>query len=398
MLKSSRRALASLVVCAGLALLGVTASVAQAAGEPATVKVRVEGFNGVTLLPETEVRTTTTPVPVQGGTCSGTSAGGALYDAVQGDWKATLEEEGVEIDGIDGVELPSFSEPSSYAYWSFWLNNEFAPKGACEEELGAGADVVFVGQCFANGPECLTSTTAPDHFLTMSEPATRVFNVGESVTVKVGSLSTSSGAPESTLPEGVTVKAGPQSAAAGPAGLTSLKLTTAGTYSLQAQAGDSSPSDSFAICVHNGNDGACGSQGPMNTIGNVAVAPPYKGPYALVAQVSAPLDGHVYAHGKGPRLLDGKVLSHSAVSSVSLELRREYKGRCFAYEGVKGRFLKATCGTGKPFAVSGNGLFSYLLPSTLAPGRYVLDVQASDAVGNQTTLARGTSRLVFYVR
>ncbi len=60
--------------------------------------------------------------------------------------------------------------------------------------------------------------------------------------------------------------------------------------------------------------------------------------------------------------------------------------------------MRARCGTGKPFQVSTNGLFSYLLPSALAPGRYVLDIQATDAAGNRTTLARGTSRIVFYVR
>ena len=33
----------------------------------------------------------------------------------------------------------------------------------------------------------------------------------------------------------------------------------------------------------------------------------------------------------------------------------------------------------------------------LPPGRYVLNLAASDAAGNQTTLARGSSRIVFYV-
>ena len=34
----------------------------------------------------------------------------------------------------------------------------------------------------------------------------------------------------------------------------------------------------------------------------------------------------------------------------------------------------------------------------LAPGRYVLDIEATDVAGNHTSLARGTSRIVFYVR
>ena len=52
----------------------------------------------------------------------------------------------------------------------------------------------------------------------------------------------------------------------------------------------------------------------------------------------------------------------------------------------------------RSFKVSTAPSFSYLLPSTLAPGRYVLDIQATDVAGNRTTLARGTSRIVFYVR
>ena len=34
----------------------------------------------------------------------------------------------------------------------------------------------------------------------------------------------------------------------------------------------------------------------------------------------------------------------------------------------------------------------------LPPGRYVLDIEATDVTGNHTSLARGTSRIVFYVR
>jgi hypothetical protein len=47
--------------------------------------------------------------------------------------------------------------------------------------------------------------------------------------------------------------------------------------------------------------------------------------------------------------------------------------------------------------VSSNALFSYFLPFALSPGRYVLDTEATDVAGNHTSLARGTSRIVFYV-
>jgi hypothetical protein len=41
---------------------------------------------------------------------------------------------------------------------------------------------------------------------------------------------------------------------------------------------------------------------------------------------------------------------------------------------------------------------SYLLPHRLGRGRYVLDVIATDGAGNREALARGTSRVVFFVR
>jgi hypothetical protein len=117
-----------------------------------------------------------------------------------------------------------------------------------------------------------------------------------------------------------------------------------------------------------------------------------------VAGVKGLADGHVYPPGAAPRVLSGNVISHTAVSSVSLRLRREYRGRCFAFNGATERFRRARCGSGAFFKVASNGVFSYQLPAALAPGRYVLDVEASDAAGNQTTLARGSSRIVFYVR
>ncbi len=383
-------------------LLSVLASAAVAA-EPETVTVRVEGFNGVTLVPQTQVTTSTTPVPVEGGTCSGTSAGGALYDATHGDWEAQLEGEGVAILGIEGVDLPPFG-PSDYAYWAIWVNNEFAKTGACGEQVGAGADIVFAGQCFALGPECSSSATAPEHFLTMklTSPTSGDVGVGEPVSVTLGSLGTESGVTES-LPAGMTVAGMPVNP--NPQGIATLQFTAAGTYTLQARAPDSVPSDPYTICVHNGNDGTCGTQtspgssSPSISVrGTITQQAPYTGRYALVPQLTSPIDGHVYKRGHAPRLLSGTVLAHTTVSSISLELRREYRGRCYAYDGVSTRFVRARCGTGSQFKVSSDGLFSYLLPEALPPGRYVLDIGATDAAGNHTTLARGSSRIVFYVR
>lgn len=392
MLNSRRISLALGVASILFSLFG---SSALAAGPP-TVTVRVEGFNGVTLVPQTQVTTTTAPVPIEGGVCSGTSIGGALYDATHGDWEAVESAEGVELLGIEGLDFPAFGA-GNYGFWSIWLNNEFAQHGACDEQLEPNADLVFNAQCFALGPNCPTSATTPDHFLTMKPPTSRDVGVGESVSVTVGSLNTVTATPEA-LPEGVTVTGGPASSLS-PQGVATLTFTSAGTYTLQARAVDSVPSDPYTVCVHNGNDGTCGTPGPAGVkSASAPVAPPYTGPYAVVAKATGVIEQHVYPRKDAPRVLSGTVLAHTPVASVSIELRRSYKGRCYAFNGVSTRFAKARCGQGSFFKVSNNGTFSYLLPSALAPGRYVLDIEATDAAGNHTTLARGSSRVVFYVR
>lgn len=397
--------------CLALALVGACISLAVpsaslAAGEPATVKVRVEGPGGHTLLAQTEVTTTTVPVPVTGGSCSGTSAGGALYDAVQGNWRARLEPEGVEIDGIEGLNLRSFAE-GTHAYWAFWLNNEFAPLGACAEEVKAGADIVFEMQCYAAGPECTESATAPDHFLMATAPASRTLLVGESASMTVGSLSTQTGSSEPSLPAQTLVSAGSQSVAPGAGGIATLKFEAPGQYTIQASAPDSVPSDPYKICVHAPGDGGCGTTAVSTTTPSSA-APGvqeqqqqpqrYSGPFALAARSDEPVEGRVYPAGHGPRILSGKILSHEPVTAVSLELRRSNRGQCSFYDGPRGRFVASRCGRGKSFAASKEASFSYLLPAALGPGRYVLDIAALDAGGDRTSLARGFSRIVFYVR
>jgi len=409
MLTSRRMSLALGAACMMFAAFASSAW----AGEPATVTVRVEGFNGVTLLPQTQVTTSTAPIPVESGSCSGTSAGGALYDATHGNWKVKEEGQGVAILGIDGVNLPPFGS-GDYAYWALWVNDKFAELGACSEELQAGDHVVFVGQCFALGSECPTSESAPDHFLTETAPSANVANVGEAVSVTIGSLSTASGAGEATLPTGVTVTGAAQPVSPNDQGVATLSFPSAGNYTIQAHAPDAVPSDPFTICVHNGNDGTCGTTAPTTSststststgtstaatgVAGFARSAPYTGPYALVARATDLIEDHTYGRTNAPRVLSGTVLAHSAVSTVSLQLRRRYKGRCYAYNGTRERFMPARCGKGSYFKVSTSASYSYLLPAALAPGRYVLDIRATDASDNHTTLARGSSRIVFYVR
>jgi hypothetical protein len=387
----------SLVLCAVCPLLAVFASTALAA-EPATVTVRVEGLSE-TKLPATQVTTTTTPVVADGkaeDSCAGTSALGALQLATGGNWSGPWNGEfkQYEIYTIEG-ESHFFEKaaPANY-FWSFWLDDKEASAGACEAELHSGDQVLFFPSCYG--------TACPPEPLPLGIEAPATADVGEAVPLTVTRYSTQGeGAPAS----GATISGAPASATADSTGHATVTFSTPGTYTLQATAPESVRTEA-TICVHGGNDGTCGttktsgvgtSTSGTTTAGSVAVAP-YKGPYALVAKASSVTEGHVYERGDAPRILSGSVLAHTTVTATSVELRREYRGRCYAYDGVTTRFARARCGEGSFFKVSNNGTFSYLLPAALAPGRYVLDIEATDAAGNRTALARGTTRVVFYVR
>ena len=86
---------------------------------------------------------------------------------------------------------------------------------------------------------------------------------------------------------------------------------------------------------------------------------------------------------RAPRLLAGTISAHTAVASVSLELRRSFRGHCSFYDAVRARFVGARCGKGRQFQVANAAAFSYLLPKRLGPGRYVLDSVKGADLGMQ---------------
>ena len=384
----------SLALCAAVVSLPMLVSSAHAAA-PAAVNVRVEGV-GQTLVAPTEVTTTSAAVVRDGNlehACSGTSALGALQVATSGNWNGTwFSGLGYSVETIAG-ESHQFEEgaPANF-FWSFWLDNKPATTGLCEAELQPGESVLLFPDCFSESGAC---PPAPNP-LGIAAPA--IAQAGTPFTVTVTSYANASGAPSPAA--GATVSGGGVSAIADAGGHATLSLASAGVVTLQVSAPASVRTET-SVCVHAGNDGTCGSSGPSGAATGSGVlgfsSASYHGPYAVVAKVAGVLDGHRYARDRAPRTLSGNVLAHTAVATVSLELRRSYRGHCRAYNGTSERFLAARCGHGSFFKVSSSPSFSYLLPESLRPGRYVLDVQASDAAGNRTKLARGTSRVVFYV-
>ena len=407
MLVASRRSpLALLLALLASLLLASTAM----AGTPSTVTVRVVGLTGTTLLPQTQVTTTTTPIDPDGNpsdTCPGTSAAGALYDATHGNWVVLYEEKfGYQIDGIQGLNFPPFSQAPD-AYWSFWMNDAPEEVGACGQELSSGDDVVFFAQCDAEGTDCPASKTAPEHFLTETSPATA--QVGTPIEVMVGSLNTETGKADASLPNGITVSAGSLSATPNARGVAMLTFPSTGTYTIETAAPDSVPSDPHTICVHNGNDGTCGTTVenpiacPATTVaceGPAKVHFPPLQPPPDVPRVGGVVNGHVYSSRGAPRILAGSVEipAGDTLREVRIALERTIHHRCFAFSGRRGAFVRASCHATRFFDVADTTSFSYLLPARLPAGRYVYDIEAVDNAGTVTRLADGVSHVVFDVK
>jgi hypothetical protein len=367
---------------------------------PATVSVRVEGLTE-TKLPQTQVTTTTQHVVKDGKPedfCPGTNAIGALELATGGNWSGKWFAGGLNSEGKFkglGYALETVLGEShafgSGAFWDVWYDNREATEGPCEHELQPG-DQILLFPCPER--ECLP--------LGVEAPSS--VGVGEAVQVTVKKYSS---AGEGSAVTGASITGASAPATSDASGHATVCFSSAGQFTLRVAAPELVRTEA-AILVHNGSDGSCAtstalalsasSSSPAGATAGQKQSAPYKAPYAVVAKIAGVPEHHIYRRGHAPRLLTGAVSAHTAVTSVSIALRRRYRNRCLAYSGAREQFVRARCGTAPFFEVSHTPSFSYLLPAPLLPGRYVLDVEATDAAGNRTTLARGTSRIVFFVR
>jgi hypothetical protein len=350
----------------------------------------------------------TKPEPVSG--CPGTSVAAAINLAVNGNWDhGEANNGGGDFTQTILGETHDFSNNSDT--WAEWVDYKWGG-GICSDMLNDGDQVVMVAD--NEPPPYYSPTRLP---LTVSGAPVSV-DAGTPFTVNVQEIHTPPNAyanPGDGTPQpaqGATVAGGGASANSDASGNATVTLITPGNATLRATKPGDAPSATFSVCVHNGNDGNCGTTAPSqssgtqsSTVGGSAALPalvpaaaPYTGPYAVVAEAVGVLDGHVYRRGHAPRVLGGRISSRSAIASVSIRLRRSFHGRCQAYSGRTERFFAAPCGQAWYFKVGSGATFSYLLPATLAPGRYVYDILATDVAGNRVQPARGSSRVVFYVR
>jgi hypothetical protein len=362
---------------AGLVCLAVP--VAASAAGPANVTVRVEGAAD-TLLPRGAVATTTTPVNKtgrQGEECSGTSAAGALERATNGEWAGAWSQYGYSVDEIK-KERHTFSDPE---FWSIWLNGKPTSTGLCDTELQEGDSVLFFPQ-----ENCFGANCNPFEVLDLQVPATA--QRGVAFTAKVVQLS--GGFDESFNP---TVAASPADGAtisvpggAVTTGADGTAQVTLGMEPGQIQLRVAKPGairETETICLAEGADGRCGAADKS----------------APQTRITSVREGAAYSRSEAPRELNGTVSADpSGLLGVKLRMTRRSGGKCWYLSGPKDAFVPTRCGRSFRFAIGDRADWSYLLPSALKPGRYVLDVISIDKNHNRDTLARGRNRMVFTVR
>lgn len=365
------------IVVAALVVSGLVAAPAQAG--PANVTVRVEG-EAQTLVPRSAVRTNDAPVAQDGSnSCPGTSALGALSQAVAGDFSGSWHPSfGFLLERIKGETrtAPAGADPAPY--WSFWVNYAYQSKGLCQTEVQEGDDVLVFADCFSGTGKCAS----------MSSPL-RIAGVpptvapGSPVTVKLEEFSVDfgTGTTSAEPAEDVTIRAAGQTVTTGADGSAQLSFSAPGAVSIEA----SKPGrvrTAAITCVTNGNDGSCGSQLPRDAVLGTERPDDRTAP---VASFSRLRNGRVFKRANAPRRIRGKVTPDpSGLQSVRLSILRKAGDRCWTFDGASERFERHGCGGRSSFRIGDRQRFSYLLPGRLPKGRYTIRAVAIDNAGNDS--------------
>jgi hypothetical protein len=400
-----------ILACLAVSALAILSLCSAASAAPITVNLRVEGATAT--LYEGPVSTEAIPALVtaaspEGNPCdvahnganggfvpSGASPTAALFDAAQANgfgfnakWFASLNDFEVTKAGSD----ENGGEAEGFPSWGYAVNYTTANVGGCQFQLAPGSEVLWAYNYF-NLP----------HLLSLTGPATAT--AGTQFTVHVSDGQTGapvSGAAIGQVSTGLTT-APPGGPVTDSSGNATISLTRSGSVALKATHSESVRSNGLGVCVHEGNDGSCGTvvNGaggkalPLITSGSTQPAT------AETAQVLGLKNGHVYSRGAAPRVLRGvvRIAAGGTLRQVRIRLHRSIGGRCFNFSGSKESFVRSPkCATAAYFSVGDAESFSYLLPARLPAGRYVYDIQAVDSSGRTTALVGGVSHVVFRVK
>jgi hypothetical protein len=381
----------------------------EALAAPITVNLRVEGSSKTIF--EGPVSTEAPPSPGittsssegahlcdfkdngghEGFGAAGPTPTAALFDAATGNglpfdakWSKSLNDFFVTQVGAD-LE----GGPPEFASWGYAVNYTTAEVGGCQFLLAPGSEVLWAYNYFNL-----------HHLLKLTAPAAA--SAGAAFTVHVTDGQTGeplAGAVIGQAAAGITTPLSP-AVMTDAGGNATVTLAGAGTVTLKATRTESVRSNGLVVCVHNGNDGSCGTTVPAGGTSQ-AVSPPAHAFEGDVARITAIKNGAVYRRRSAPRLLSGTVelRAGGTLRQVSISLARRYRGRCFLFSGSKARFVRSRkCGKAAFFAVGSGQSFSYLLPTPLPPGRYVFEMKALESSGQSTKPVDGISRVAFRVR
>ncbi|HVS28120.1 MAG TPA: hypothetical protein VHE14_01095 [Solirubrobacteraceae bacterium] len=378
-------------------LLSALVATSARAGAPALVNVRVEGASS-TLLPLTAVMTTTVPPPVTGGPATGTSAAGAIDLATNGNWDRNC---------FTSTILGETHTYTMQDYWAFWLGRgggyTYSQTGICQTELQP-LDEVLMAVDYNGGP--------PTRFPLQLAGVPASVQQGTPFTVSVTEYRSDGTTTTAAPAAGATVAGGGGSATTGTNGQATLALSATGTVGLSATAPSRVPAVPAAVCVHNGNDGNCGtSAGSGNTgsgggaatgSGLTPASPPPTPSQAAIGGgaggattgsgltpasftpsqpvINGIANGRRFRASHAPRRLSGTVSAGSAgVREVRLRLiRYTSEGGCQYFSQHYGRLRDVACTRGWFAKVSDGADWSLLLPKPLPVGRYELVVASID--------------------
>jgi hypothetical protein len=385
---TTRSTAVAAVVAAGALSVSATAS-----ASPVTVNLRVEGstqtlFEGQVSTDAETFATASAPATTSnpnGYPCdfkdNGSNGG---YGPSAGTPTTALRDaalaSGLVFDaGWSGGSLNDFfvsqvgsDQNTSSQFWGYAANFTTASVGGCQIALAPGNNVLWAYDFFSKS-----------HLLSLSAPA----SVGTSTPVTVTVTDGQNGQPISGASVG-----GQLTDAAGHATFT---FPTPGMQQLKASRSDSVRSNLAVICVHNGNDGTCGTTTPP--VVGTTVTPGSRKATASVAHVLGLSDGLHLAHGYGPRFLRGLVENGGALADVEIRLTRRQAGHCAYFSGRRARFVPIRCGRGFYFSVGDVTNVDYLLPRRLGPGVYQYELKTVDRGGLADTAEYGRNRVLFRV-
>lgn len=390
---------------------------AAPAADAANVTVRVEGST-TTLLAPTSVSTGAGTFTKSAGApaCQAASAGGALELATAGAWSGAFDGNGQRVETILGEEHLF----TSGRYWSIWVNKVPADEGACTQPAPEGTRLTFFPGCAGATSGCF------DGMLELKRAPANV-QPGQEFEIAVDALSVVSYNPAPPYSNvgaaravGATVTVGGSTATTAADGVARVRAQGRGVQPVKIEL-PGFVRASGAICVTDGTDGECGTPKPgqvlgageaAQTVAQVTGAAPCTtnggdglcGSRDLVAPfaaLSGLKDRQVFPAGKGPRALSGTLAADpSGILMVKLRIHRRAGERCSYFSGRQERFRAIRCGVrnAKWFKIGDRADWSYLLPSRLPKGEYVIDVNAIDKAYNRDDAReRGRNRVFLRV-